>query len=93
MELKEPFQTFPSHCDGGLITKLCPTLMIPWTVAHQAPLFMVFPRQEHWSGLPFPTPDLPGWGIKPTSASQEILLPCRQILCSFKERNLPTDSV
>ena len=26
----------------------------PWTVAHQAPLFMEFSRQEHWSGLPFP---------------------------------------
>ena len=27
----------------------------PWTVAHQAPLSMGFPRQEHWSGLPFPS--------------------------------------
>ena len=25
----------------------------PWTVAHQAPLSMAFPRQERWSGLPF----------------------------------------
>ena len=23
----------------------------PWTVAHQTPLFMVFPTQEYWSGL------------------------------------------
>ena len=31
-----------------------------WTVAHQAPLSLRFPRQEYWSGLPFPTPeDLP----------------------------------
>ena len=29
----------------------------PWTVAHQAPLSMGFPRQEHWSGLPFPSPE------------------------------------
>ena len=28
----------------------------PWTVAHQAPLSMEFSRQEHWSGLPFPSP-------------------------------------
>ena len=28
----------------------------PWTVAHQAPLSMEFPRQEYWSGLPFPSP-------------------------------------
>ena len=26
----------------------------PWTVAHQAPLFMGFSRQEYWSGLPCP---------------------------------------
>ena len=26
----------------------------PWTVAHQAPLSMEFPRQEYWSGFPFP---------------------------------------
>ena len=28
----------------------------PWTIAHQAPLFMEFYRQEYWSWLPFPTP-------------------------------------
>ena len=27
-----------------------------WTVGHQAPLSMGFPRQEHWNGLPFPSP-------------------------------------
>ena len=32
----------------------------PWMVACQAPLSMGFPRQEHWSGLSFPSPeDLP----------------------------------
>ena len=37
-----------------------------WTVAHQAPLSMGFSRQEHWSGLPFPSPgDLPNPGIEP----------------------------
>ena len=36
-------------------------------VAHQAPLFMGFPRQEYWSGLPLPSPgDLPDPGIEPT---------------------------
>ena len=31
-----------------------------WIVAHQTPLSMGFPRQEHWNGLPFPsTGDLP----------------------------------
>ena len=41
---------------------------VPWTVACQAPLSMGFSRQEHWSGLPFPSPgDLPNPGIKLTS--------------------------
>ena len=39
--------------------------MTLWTVACQAPLFMEFPRQEYWSGLPFPSPkDLPDPGIE-----------------------------
>ena len=28
----------------------------PWTVNHQTPLSMGFSRQEHWSGLTFPSP-------------------------------------
>ena len=37
----------------------------PWTVALQAPLAMGFPRQEYWSGLPFPSlGDLPDPGIE-----------------------------
>ena len=37
-----------------------------WTVAYQAALSVGFPRQEHWSGLPFPSPvDLPNPGLKP----------------------------
>ena len=40
----------------------------PWTVAHQAPPSMGFPRQEYWSGLPFPSPgDIPNPGIEPRS--------------------------
>ena len=38
----------------------------PWGVACQAPLFMGFPRQEYWSGLPLPR-DLPNVEIEPTS--------------------------
>ena len=30
--------------------------VIPWTVVHQAPLFIEFSKQEYWSGLPFPSP-------------------------------------
>ena len=39
----------------------------PWSIAHQAPLSMGFFRQEYWSRLPFPTPDLPNPGIEPVS--------------------------
>ena len=39
-----------------------------WTVAHQAPLSMGFPRQEYLSGLPFPFPgDLPDPRTEPRS--------------------------
>ena len=39
---------------------------IPWTVALQAPVSMGFPRQEYWSGLPFPTQGHPANpGIQP----------------------------
>ena len=42
--------------------------MTPWTVAHQAPLSMGFPRPEYWSGLSFPSPRyLPDPGIEPKS--------------------------
>ena len=61
--------------DGNLVAKSSPTFVILWTVACQVPLSMEFPRQEYWSGLPFPSPgDLPNPGIGP------FLLHCRQIL-------------
>ena len=46
----------------------------PRTVAHQAPLSIAFFRQEHWSGLPFPSPDLPDPGIKPASPASPALV-------------------
>ena len=46
----------------------------PWTAAHQAPLSKGFPRQEYWSGLPFPMPgDLPVPGIKSVSLGSPTL--------------------
>ena len=45
----------------------------PWTVACQTPLSMGFSRQEHWSGLPFPSPgDLPNAGIKQGSPALQV---------------------
>ena len=34
----------------------CPTLCDPIDGSHQAPPSLGFSRQEHWSGLPFPSP-------------------------------------
>ena len=48
--------------------------VIPWTVAHQAPLSMRFSRLEYWNELPFPSPmALPNSGIKPLSLSSPAL--------------------
>ena len=45
----------------------------PRTAARQAPLSMGFPRQEHWSGLPFPSPgDLPNPGTEPRSPTLQV---------------------
>ena len=45
-----------------------------WTAARQAPLSMGFPRQESYSGLPFPSPgDLSNPGIKPASSVSPAL--------------------
>jgi len=52
----------------------------PWTVAHQALLFMGFSRQEYWRGLLFPSPgDLPNTGIKPCEPPGKPM-PATQIL-------------
>ena len=45
--------------------RLCAT---PETAAHEAPPSLGFSRQEHWSGLPFPSlGNLPDPGIEPRS--------------------------
>ena len=47
----------------------------PWTIAHQAPLSMGFPRQEYWSGLRSLLQ-----GIFLTQKSSLHLLHCGEIL-------------
>ena len=53
----------------------CPTLCeTMYCVAHQTPLSMGFPRQEYWSGLPYPPPgDLPNTGMEPKSSVSPAL--------------------
>ena len=51
------------------------SLVFPWTIAWQAPLFVEFPRQEYWSGWPFPSPgDLPDPGIRSSALQAASLL-------------------
>ena len=40
------------------VAQSCPTLATPWTAAHQVPPSMGFSRQEYWSGVPLPSPEL-----------------------------------
>ena len=47
----------------------------PWTAAHQAPLSTGFSRQEHWSRLPFTTPeDLPNPKVETASLTSPALV-------------------
>ena len=47
---------------------MCDSFVTLWTVAHQAPLSMGFPRQGHLSGLLFPSLGyIPDPGIEPAS--------------------------
>ena len=60
MVIWSPMLCVPSHFSH---VRLFATL---WTIAHQVPLSILFPRQEYWSGLPHPPPgDLPNTGIEP----------------------------
>ena len=52
----------------------CVWFLWPHGLAHEAPLFMGFLRQEYWSGLPCPPPgDLPEPGIKLTFLTSSAL--------------------
>ena len=48
-------------------------LATPWTVAHHAPLFIEFSKQQYWSGLSFPSlGDLPRTGTEPRSPTLQV---------------------
>ena len=58
----------------------------PWTVAYQAPLSLGFSRQEHWSGLPFPSP------MDESDNESEVAQSCRT-LSDPMDCSLPGSSV
>ena len=51
------FIVYSERVDSIVCVLICVhVFVISWTVALQAPLSMGFPKQEYWSGLPFPSP-------------------------------------
>ena len=59
-------QTYPLMLFGCSV--MSHSFATPWTVAHEAPLSMGFPKWEFWSGLPLPSPgDRPDPAIEPVS--------------------------
>ena len=54
--LLERFSFVHSVCVCVCVCSVVFDSATPWTVAHEAPLSMGFPRQEYWRELPFPPP-------------------------------------
>ena len=65
-------------CEGSPLS-VVPLCASPWTIARQAPLSVGLPRQEHWSGVPLPSP-----GIEPMS-------PAEAHVCAKDKTNRKTD--
>ena len=55
-------------------------LVTPWTTAYQAPPSMGFSRQEYWSGVPLPSPEL-GIFIKVGFPSDAVI---KNLLCQCR---------
>ena len=56
------------------------------TVAHKAHLFMGFSRQEHWNGLPFPSP-------KEIIERKKVQFLSYVWLCDHMDCSLPASSI
>ena len=59
----------------------CLTLCDPQTAAHQAPPSLEFSTQEHWSGLPFPSP------MHESEKCRYLILKICILLASFKVKD------
>ena len=69
----------------------CPSSTPQGLVACQAPLTMGFPRQEYWSGLPFPSPgDFPDPGIEPRSPTLQAVSLLTELGGPFSPLSLPS---
>ena len=68
----------PGCCSVLCVCLVASDSVPPWTTDCQAPPPMEFPRQEYWSGLPFPSPfdhwewtSIPGSGVEEFSVFSE----------------------
>ena len=77
---RNTYFNFQGSMSACLVAQLCLTVT-PMNCSRQAPLFMGFPRQEQWSGLPFPSP-----GDLPAQGSKLGLLNCRWILYCLRDQ-------
>ena len=66
------------------VTKSCSILVTPWTLAHQAPMFVGLPSQEYWVGCHFLLQ-----GIFLTPGLNLGHLYCRQILYHLSHQGSP----
>ena len=65
------------------VAQSCLILSIPWTAAYQTPPSMGFSRQEYWSGVPLPSPDMQM--TPPLTAESEEEL--KSLLMNVKEES------
>ena len=85
-KIREKMPNIIRHCFCS-VTKVCPTLCNPMDCS-QVPLSIGFPRQEYWSGLPFPSlghlpgvePVSPAWQVA-SSLYYTVNLCCFSLLC------------
>ena len=61
-------------CEDVLSHSVLSNSAAAWAIARQVSLSVKFPREEYWSGLPFPPPrDLPNQGIEPVCFASPAL--------------------
>ena len=56
LPLKYIYNSYPNKCAAAKSLQQCPTLCNPIDSSPRGSLSLGFSRQEHWSGLPFPSP-------------------------------------
>ena len=66
------------------VAQSCPILATPWTAAYQAAPSMGFSRQEYWSGVPLPSPDITSFQDKNSNIFTHLTIHLTSIEGSVK---------